>query len=209
MTFPIDAVYLNANVLAGSVWGLEDKAPIVEADNGTVSGNPRWPHRRRSWVLSWALDDTDEIETLFEVNGNSRGFRFIATHRERDYIATDQLIGTGNGSATQFQLTLTAFTQSTDSPPAVVWSAVRNIYYPLAGTVVIYLDGTPTAAFSVNTSTGIVTMNSPPSNGVEVTADFHWAWPVRFTSDKFDITVNTNHEEIHSIPIEEVFNTLS
>lgn len=206
MTFPIDQVYLNANVLDGAVTSLEDKAGIVESDDGIPEANSRWPHRRRSWVLSWFLEDTDEVENLFEVNGISAGFLFIATRRDKDYIAAGQLIGTGNGSATQFQLSVISSTYNTgNSPPSIVRSATRDIHYPLSGTVHVYLAGIETFAFTVSTTTGIVTLTSPASNGVAVTASFHFAWPVRFTSEKFDVTMNPNSEEIHSIAVEEVF----
>ena len=209
MTFPIDHVYLNANVLAGAVRRLEDKAAITpESDNGIIDAHPRWDHRRRSWVVSWALEDTDEVENLFDVNGNSAGFLFVADEfgQDSDWIGDDQFIGTGDGVTTQFQLTFTAATYNTsNSPPSVARQSTRDINYPLIGTVIIYKDGILTTAFTVNYSTGVVTMNTPPSNGVIITADYQYAWPVRFVSETFDSTVNVNSKEIRSITIEEVF----
>lgn len=207
MTFPIDPVYLNANVLAGAVRRLEDKASVVEGDNGILESNARWDHRRRSWVLSWALEDTDEVEHLFDVNGNSAGFLFVADEfgQDGDWKGEDQFIGEGDGSTTTFQLIFTAATYTTDSPPSVVRESTRDINYPLADTVVMYKDNTPTTAFSVNYSTGVVTFTSPPANGVIITADYRYAWPVRFVSETFDSTVNVNAKEIRSITIEEVF----
>lgn len=208
MTFPIDAVYLNADVLSGAVRRLEDKASIVESDNGIPEANPRWDHRRRSWVLSWALEDTDEVENLFDVNGNSAGFLFVADKfgSDSDWIGEDQEIGVGDGTTTNFQLTFTAATyNTTNSPPTVIRESTRDVHYPISGSVVIYLNGISTGAFTVNTSTGVVAMTSPPANGVVVTADYEYAWPVRFVSETFASTVNVNAKEVRSITIEEVF----
>jgi uncharacterized protein (TIGR02217 family) len=210
MTFPIDHVYLNGNVLVGAVRRYEAKASITESDNGRVDATPRWPRRRRSWVISYALEDTDEVENLFDVNGTEAGFLFIAVSpndaSQSDYVAEDQFIGDGDGVETQFQLSVTSATYNTsNSPPSIARSVTRDHKYPIAGTVVVYLNGTPTVAFTVNTSTGIVTMTSPPANGVEVTADFHFAYPVRFVSETLDVTLGANHKEIRSITIEEVF----
>ncbi len=210
MAFPIDHVYLNGNVLVGAVRRYEAKAAIKEVDNGLINATPRWPRRRRSWTLSYALEDTDEVEILFDVNGTEAGFLFIAVspndESQSDYVAEDQLIGVGDGSETQFQLSVTTSTYNTsNSPPTVVRSVSRDHKYPISGTVVINLDGTPTTAFTVNTSTGVVTMTSPPANGVDVTADFHFAYPVRFVSETFDVTLGANHKEIRSVTIEEVF----
>lgn len=208
MTFPIDPVYLNANVLAGAVRRLEDKASVTESDNGIPEAHSRWDHRRRSWVVSWALEDTDEVENLFDVNGNSAGFLFIADKfgLDSDFIGEDQFIGVGDGSTTEFQLIFTATTYNTsNSPPTVVRESTRDINYPLVGTVVMYKNDISTVAFTVDYTTGIVTFTSPPANGVAITADYEYAWPVRFVSETFDSTVSTNSKEIRSITIEEVF----
>lgn len=211
MTFPIDHVYLNGNILVGAVRRYEAKASIKESDNGLIEANARWPRRRRSWTVSWALEDTDEVENLYDVNGTEAGFLYIAADPDgdttrSDYIAEDQVIGEGDGADSTFQLTVTSATyNTTNSPGVVVRSVVRDVKYPIAGTVVIYKDGTPTTAFTVSTSTGIVTMDTPPANGVDITADFHFAYPVRFVSETFDITLGSNHKEIRSVTIEEVF----
>jgi uncharacterized protein (TIGR02217 family) len=208
VTFPIDPVYLNADVLTGAVRRLEDKVEIKESDNGIVESNPRWDHRRRSWVLSWALEETDEVENLFDVNGQGAGFMFIASAfgDVDDFMGVGQDIGVGDGVTTAFQLIFTAATYNeSNSPPTVVRQSTRDIKYPLAGTVVMYLDGAPTLAFTVSTSTGMVTFSSPPGDGVEISADYQYAWPVRFVSETFDVTVTVNAKEIRSITVEEVF----
>jgi uncharacterized protein (TIGR02217 family) len=198
MTFLIDtSVTIAADAVSSSVWSIEHSTVVKESDNGLVETNPRWPRGKKSWTLGWIGGSAVSVENLFRVNGPHAGFLFVPSRTE-DYVATGQVLGTGNGTQTTFQLTLTA--------TAGARSVVQNILYPLAGTVVIKLNGTPTAAFTVNLTTGIVTMTSAPAGGVAVTADFQYATPVRFVSDKMDVTVFQNdRQETRQVTIEEVF----
>jgi uncharacterized protein (TIGR02217 family) len=198
MTFPIDiTVTIAADAVSSSIWSIEHSTVVKESDNGLVETNPRWPRGKKNWTLGWIGGSAVSVENLFRVNGPHAGFLFVPSRLE-DYVATGQTIGTGNGVKVAFQLTLTATT--------LARSVVQNILYPLAGSVVIKLNGTPTAAFTFSTTTGIVTLTSAPAGGVVVTADFQYATPVRFTSDKMDVTVFQNdRQETRSVAIEEVF----
>lgn len=90
--------------------------------------------------------------------------------------ATDQIIGSGDGSTTQFQLTKTY--EDTDL------NYVRKITKPIAGSVLIAVNGTPQGSgWSVNTTNGIVTFNSAPSFGATITAGYRFHTPVRFEVD--------------------------
>lgn len=51
-----------------------------------------------------------------------------------------------------------------------------------------YTEGVGATGFSIDTTTGIVTFNSPPGAGLVVEADFLFDVPVRFGSDLFDAT---------------------
>ncbi len=199
MAFTIDNVTLDStvsNILVGAVASKDDDTAIQEADSGLVVAVPRWARRRRKWNVSYS-PATGVVENLFEVMGGAVGFLFIPP-RSQDYIATGQTIGTGNGATVNFQLVVKVTT--------AVRFVTRNIKYPVSGTLVVYLDGTPTAAFTANYTTGIVTMTSAPSMGVVVTADFHYATPVRFTSTSVDVTLlQIDQQELRSLTIEEVF----
>jgi uncharacterized protein (TIGR02217 family) len=198
MTFPIDTtVTIAADAVSSSIWSIEHSTVVKESDNGLVETNPRWPRGKKNWTLGWIGGSAVSVENLFRVNGPHAGFLFVPSRLE-DYVATGQTLGTGNGVKVAFQLTLTATT--------LARSVVQNILYPLAGSVVVKLNGTPTAAFTVNLTTGIVTMTSAPAGGVVVTADFQYATSVRFTADKMDVTVFQNdRQETRQVTIEEVF----
>ena len=56
----------------------------------------------------------------------------------------------------------------------------------------IYRDGIEAVSgWSLDATTGLVTLTSAPASGVQATADFEFDVPVRFDSDQMDITIET------------------
>jgi uncharacterized protein (TIGR02217 family) len=108
--------------------------------------------------------------------------------------ALDQQIGAGDGATAAFQLVKTY--GSAFAP----WS--RTIALPVAGTVLIAVDGIEQAAerFVVNATTGVVTFLAEhvPGEGAAVSAGFEFDVPVRFDSDQLEI--NLAQFEAGSIP---------
>jgi uncharacterized protein (TIGR02217 family) len=101
-----------------------------------------------------------------------------------DYKATGQLLGTGDGVQTQFQLV--------KSYPSGSVVEVRTISKPVTGTVRIYKDGIEQlSGWMANITTGLITFNTPPALGVEVTADFEFDVPVRFDTDHMAVILET------------------
>lgn len=204
MTFPIDAVYLDARVMRGSAFGLSDDAEVNESDSGVIEAHPRLPRPRRAWDCSWQRkESSNAVEDMFDLRGNSRGFLLIPK-RYRDYIATDQVLGTGDGSTTVFRLKHTV----TDG----VLSRTRLILRPLSPYTgytgaTVKLDTTPLlTGFSVNYSTARITFDVAPVLGVSVKSSFQFAWAARFKSDRIETVVNhENNQEMHRVAVEEVF----
>lgn len=87
--------------------------------------------------------------------------------------AADCVLGTGDGSEQQFQLSKTYDVSGADP-------YVRTITCPVAGTVLVAVAGTPTAAFTLTNPSGIVTMTVAPGIGEVVTAGFEFDVPARF-----------------------------
>lgn len=87
----------------------------------------------------------------------------------------DQVIGTGNGTTTTFQL-VKRYEVTGPNP------YVRTITLPMTGTVVAALNGSTTTAFTVS-GTGAVVFSSAPALGAVITAGFQFHVPVRFTLD--------------------------
>jgi uncharacterized protein (TIGR02217 family) len=124
----------------------------------------------------------DELIAFFRARrGKAYGFRFKDW---TDYKTTGQLLGTGDDTKTQFQLV--------KHYPSGSVIEVRTIGKPVAGTVKVYLDGAEQlSGWSIDTTTGIVTFGTPPTLGVEVTADFEFDVPVRFDTDHMAVTIES------------------
>lgn len=174
----------------GSAGGPSFRTDIVETDSGAESRVARWNEPRHRYDVAYSvksLTDLSEIRQFFiHRQGHLNGFRF-KDHMDctssptgldpalggAAVTATDQSIGTGTGALTTFQL------QKTYSDGLV--SRTRTVLKPVAGTVVVAVNGTPQASgWSVNTTTGIVTFTSAPANGAAITAGFQFDVPVRF-----------------------------
>jgi uncharacterized protein (TIGR02217 family) len=82
----------------------------------------------------------------------------------------------------------------------------RDINKPVSGTVLVALDGTPQAAgWTVDETTGVVTFDVGPGNGVAVTAGYEFDVPVRFDIDS--IQIDLSHFEsgaITDVPVVEI-----
>ncbi len=89
--------------------------------------------------------------------------------------ATDQILGTGDGSTTRFQLVKRYEAAGLNEYGEV-------IDRPVTGTVVVALDGTPTTAFTVN-GIGQIVLDSAPDTGVVVTAGCEFYRAARFLND--------------------------
>ena len=111
---------------------------------------------------------------------------------------TDQIIGTGDGATTAFQL-VKRYTSGAQS-----WT--RSIAKPVAGTVTIALNGTPQpSGWSVGATTGLVTFSAAPGAGIAITAGFVFDVPVRFDTDVLDVTLDLERlGSITTIPLVEL-----
>ena len=192
--------------------GPERRTDVVTLGSGFEERNARWADSRRSYNAGYgvrSLDDLHAVIAFFEERrGRLTGFRW------RDHAdwkscapsnhpaATDQRIGTGDGATAAFQLTKTY--GSTFAP----WA--RTIAKPVSGTVLVAVGGIPhppVTHIDINHATGIVTFlpGHIPATGQPVTAGFEFDVPVRFDTDKLDISLQGfNHGAIPHIPVVEV-----
>jgi len=172
----------------GSTGGVERRTEIVTLVNGFEHRNTPWEQSRRRYDAGLGvqtMDDLDAIVAFFEARrGMLNGFRW------KDWLdhkscapsavpeALDQPIGTGDGATAVFRLAKTYV--------AGAHEFVRPVTKPVQGTVRVAVDGTELsegAEFSVDTTTGEVTLSTPPGVGAAVTAGFEFDVPVRFDTD--------------------------
>ncbi len=196
------------NISRGARGGPERRTQIVELASGDEERNASWANSRRRYDAAYGIrraDDLAVVVAFFEArNGRLYGFRWKDWGDYKSCLPsgtpaeTDQVIGTGDGTATAFQL-VKAYTSG-----AQTW--MRIITKPVAGTVSVALDGTVQASgWSVDTTTGLVTFTTAPANGTAITAGFEFDVPVRFDTDQLDVTYDIERlGSITSIPLIEV-----
>jgi uncharacterized protein (TIGR02217 family) len=179
-----------ARLAFGSGAGIERRTEIVALASGHERRISPWAQGRRRYLIGAgvrSLVDAASLLEFFEAReGRLYGFRFrdFADHKScalgQTPVATDQVIGTGDGVRTAFQL-------------AKAYGAVsRPISKPVAGSVVVALNGTAqSAGFSVDHITGLVSFAAAPASGVVVSAGYLFDTPVRFDTDRIDLTLES------------------
>src|SRR5262245_13696524 len=192
--------------------GPERRTDVVVLGSGAEERNARWANSRRSWNAGYgvkSLDDLHAVIAFFEERrGRLHGFRwrdpvdFKSCPPESAPTALDQQIGVGNGTTAGFQLKKTY--GSAFNP----WT--RAIKKPVVGTVLVAVAGvtqTSGTAYTVDHTTGIVAFlpGHIPAAAAPITAGFEFDVPVRFDSDRLEISIQGfRHGAIPSIPIVEI-----
>jgi uncharacterized protein (TIGR02217 family) len=191
-----------------STGGPVRKTEIVTLGSGYEERNAVWADSRRSFDVGSgvrSLDDLSAVLAFFEARrGRLYGFRFrdFADCKScapgGDVAPTDQFLGSGDGSATQFALAKT-YASGTGS-----WT--RRIAKPVDGTVRVAVDGVELdSGFSCDATTGLVSFEAAPADGAAVTAGFQFDCAVRFDSDALSVNLsNFSAGEIPSIPLVEI-----
>lgn len=152
---------------------------VVRTDGGYEVRNARHSQALYSYEIDFGPRDYDE-ETqadVYEMWRASRGGLYAFRFRDWDTknsTLTDEVIGTGDGSDTTFQITQTFTVGGV--------SAVRNITRPVSAFVVKVNDVTKATPgdYSINYDTGLVTFTSPPANGHSIKVSGVFDIPVRF-----------------------------
>lgn len=203
--FPIDISF-------GASGGPERRTEIVTLGSGHEERNTRWADSRRRYNAGYGiktLSDLHQVVAFFEERrGQLHGFRW---HDRLDYkscglkeipIASDQVIGTGDGTTAIFQLVKTygdAFNPYQ-----------RIISKPVQGTVRLAVEGLELSApadFTVDSSTGLITLapGKIPATGETVTAGFEFDVAVRLDTDFLEINLSDfDAGTIPNIPLVEV-----
>ena len=180
-----DEVRFPDNIAYGATGGPEFATTVVVTGAGHEQRNVNWAEARGRWDVASGLKNQQQLDELIAFfrarKGRAYGFRFKDW---TDYKATGQLLGTGDGAQTQFQLVKRYASGSVIE--------VRTVTKPVAGTVRVYLNAVEQLfGWSVNATTGVVTFSTAPATGVQVTADFEFDVPVRFDTDHMPVTIET------------------
>ncbi len=196
----------------GATGGPERRTDVVVLGSGHEERNSRWADSRRSYNAGYGIKTLDDLHAAIaffeERRGRLYGFRWKdhADFRSGPPSATpspfDQPLGVGDGETTIFPLIKRY--GSAHAP----WS--RRITKPVAGSVLVAVDGTPVdvgTAVTADPTTGLLTfaLGHIPAEGAVVSAGFEFDVPVRFDTDKLEVSLQGfTHGAIPSIPIVEV-----
>lgn len=180
-------VRLPARLAFGSTGGVERRTEVVTLASGFERRSSPWANGRRRYLIGAgvrSLDDAAVLVAFFEARrGRLHGFRFKdfadfkSCSPSGTPAATDQAIGTGDGETVAFQLV------------KAYGDMARDITKPVTGMVLVAVGGVAAVDFTVDTATGIVTLDEPPAEDAAVTAGFEFDTPVRFDTDRIDVTL--------------------
>ncbi len=205
----VDDIRLPEKWSKGSAGGPEWRTDVVPTASGGEYREQRWARPLWRYEIAHNIKSAEAIADL-------RAFHLARRGRARSFLlkdwldftsaedgvstatALDQPLGTGTGALLTFQLV--------KRYPDSVSAYDRAIKWPVTGTLLVAVDGTPLGSgFSVNRGTGVVTFSSAPANGTVLTAGFQFDVPVRFDEDWLSVTWDTiNSRSAGSVPLMEV-----
>jgi len=217
MAILFDEILFNSNLLTEeSAVGSPEYANtmIRNPATGIYKVNVNRYDFQHVWNINTNLLSPAELDYFNEFwaggFGSAYGFRIrIIT----DFYMIDEVIGTGNGVQTVFPIIRTytrpgathnyqrriikpvvvpsplgssvALFESNGVTPRIIPSALgANLGVP---SFTVKLNTTPTAAFTVNNTTGVITMNTAPGSGVSVKVSCEYDTPVQFMNNSFQM----------------------
>jgi uncharacterized protein (TIGR02217 family) len=208
MTIP--AYRLPEYIERGSKFSPTFRNVIQESIAGNEQRFAQWTKCRGVGDLSWGLltssDPLGDFKAILSMYRGHFGSLYPFRFRDwSDYVATNSVFGTGNGTATAFQLSMTYDPQLILLGTAGTYFYVRGITL-LASTPVIKKAGviqTVGTHYTISSS-GLVTFTSAPAAAAQLTWSGEFDVPVRFDSDTLPIILNEADIASISIPIKEV-----
>ncbi|MGE3622968.1 MAG: TIGR02217 family protein [Bdellovibrionales bacterium] len=203
-----DEIQIPLPVGFGSSGGPGFSTEVVVIDSGYERRNQNWSQARRSFDARTGIRSAADAGTLLNFfharAGRARGFRlkdWSDCTSAPDGVSApgfdDQIIGTGDGTALNFQLVK-------NYASAAVTHA-RTITKPVVGSIRIGVNGIEMATgWSADTTTGVVTFAEAPPDGHAITAGFRFDVPVRFDTDQLSLTAQNFRLYRTEIPIVEI-----
>ena len=154
---------------------------IHETASGKETAAAYWSYPKWFFSLSYEfLDESDLVRDLQALGGFflARKGRFDSfLYRDpSDYKVEGQILGTGDGARTTFQL-IRSFGDF-DEP-------IKNID---SESLILYLGGVGASSGFTVSATGLITFAVAPADGVELSADFAFYFRCRFLQDELEFS---------------------
>lgn len=198
----------------GSSGGPGFNTSIVEGDSGYSERVSRWSTPRHRYNVRYGIRTVTQLNTIKDLyiraSGTVHGFRYydwLDHSTATDHVSApgpfDVIIGTSTGTGTQtFQLKK-QYTYGGLSP------VERTIRKPISGTVRVAINGVEVnSGWVVDTTTGVVTISSGLTNGVNVSAGCEFNVPVQFGQEIDELlsaTIdNFNSGDLPDLPLVEM-----
>jgi uncharacterized protein (TIGR02217 family) len=198
--FPLD-------VGLGAAGGPEFQTQIATLDSGFEQRNLQWQSARLRYDAGIGVRSEADLAALLSFfrarRGQALGFRFrdpMDHSSSADGLsapdATDQHLGQGDGMRLRFGLRKTYGGAQGEE---------RLITRPVAGSVRVAVAGVEQLSGWSIEAMGVVRFDEAPPPGAEVTAGFSFDVPVRFATDRLDITLaGWRAGEVPNVPIVEL-----
>lgn len=208
-----DEIQFPPGISYGATGGPGFKTTLIESVSGYEQRNQDWVTARGRWDVGQEIKTQSQLNTLVAFfrarRGRARGFRFkdwsdfknpywVKTPGDADPI---QVMFTTDGATKTFQITKTYV------DPLGINDYVRVINKPVAGSVQLTANGDPNADFTVDTTTGIITLAQSiySTKGVAIGVSCLFDVPVRFDTDDMKVQlINYNVNTWGQIPLVEL-----
>lgn len=190
----------------GARGGPQRRTDIVRLASGYEHRNSPHAYSTRQYNAGAGVKSLTDIHTLISFFEARQGQRFAFRFRDpMDHLscnpgstisASDQTIGVGDGVRTEFSL----FKTYED----VAGLYVRPITKPVSGTVLVAIDGNMASPL-IDFMTGQVIFVTAPATGASITAGYQFDVPVRFDTDRLNISLEAfGAGQVLDIPLLEV-----
>ena len=186
---------------------------VIVGRNGQEVRNAIWQDPLLRFNAAFSIKTYADVQSLVTFFHAMRGREQAFLVKDwADFEITDwtQSSDTANGTRTTFQL-VKRYTQTIGNTSSTYVRTIRN---PKINSVTAQVNGSPATISSVSLSTGVVTLQSAPTNGQSVTfkcSEFYV--PVRFDIDELPVEMlnywvasgaNKSNVQVPDIPLREV-----
>lgn len=186
VAFPLD---LGFEAVGGPAFATE----VIALSSGHEQRNSQWAQGRLHYEAGIGVRSEADLMRLIAFFRARRGQAFAFRFRDpldwtsappgQPVTAADQLLGPGDGLTLSFPL-VKRYGAAADAE-------IRRITRPVPGTVQVAVDGAVQASGWTLEAGGILRFDAPPPAGAAVTAGFAFDVPVRFATDRLDVSIRS------------------
>lgn len=198
---------LPPEVEAGAIGGPLYKTTVLVAASGDEQRIAEWDIGRGEWDVGYGISTkTLLLKVIAHFRAVQAKFRSWRFKDWSDFEASNENFGTGDGTTTIFQLTKSYSALNDAGSP--VLTVTRSIKSPLSTGLVIKVNGTPTALYTLLAG-GIIQFNSAPANGAALTWVGEFDVIARYDVDKLNVSMREVEDigSVRGIRILEVLDT--